>query len=77
MLDKEYTYYKKNKADLLRKYKDKFIVIMNDSVVGIYDSEGEAYKDSVSKYKLGTFLIQHCVANDEETKQIFHSRVIF
>ena len=77
MLDKEYTFYKNNKAELLRKYEDKFIVIISESVVGVYNSETEAYNDSVSKHKLGTFLIQHCVKNEEEAKQIFHSRVIF
>lgn len=76
MLDKEYKYYQKNQKTLLKRYKDKVLVIKDENIVGIYEDETSAYKDSVSKYPLGTFLIQRCVP-EEETIQTFHSRVIF
>jgi len=76
MLEEEYKYYKDNQKALLERYSNKAIVIMGKKIVGIYDSEELAYKDSVSKYKLGAFLIQKCVPV-EDTIQTFHSRVIF
>lgn len=76
MLDSEYKFYKDNQEKFLKEYKDKVIVIIGQKVVGVYDDETSAYNDSVSKYKLGTFLIQKCVP-EEESIQTFHSRVIF
>ena len=75
MLDKEYTYYKDNQEELLKKYKDKVLVIMGNEVVEVYKDEATAYQNSISKYKIGTFLIQKCVPS-EESVQTFHSRVI-
>lgn len=76
MLDTEYKYYKDNQEKFLKEYKDKVIVIVGKNIVGIYDDEVSAYQDSVSKYKLGTFLIQKCIP-EKESIQTFHSRVIF
>ena len=75
-LDKEYKYYKENQKGLLKQYSGGVLVIKDEGVVGVYDDETSAYNDSVSKYKLGTFLIQKCVPEEEETIQSFHSRVV-
>lgn len=76
MLEEEYKYYKDNQEMFLKEYEGKVLVIKGKSIVGIYDDEAVAYKDSISKYKLGTFLIQKCVP-EEETIQTFHSNIIF
>lgn len=76
-LDKEYQYFRVNRNELLKQYKDKFIVIKDQKVVGSYSTEQEAYEDSVQKFELGTFLLQKCVVEDEEQKAVFHSRVLF
>lgn len=76
MLNKEYKYYQKHQETFLKQYKGKVLVIKEENIVGIFDDEVTAYKDSVAKYKLGTFLIQKCVP-EKETIQTFHSRVIF
>jgi hypothetical protein len=76
MLDKEYKYYLSNQKALLKEYKGKVLVIKDEKITGVYDSEAEAYQDSILKYELGTFLIQKCVPEDE-TIQTFHSNVIF
>lgn len=75
-LDKEYKYYKNNQEEFLEKYKGKVVVVKDEKIVGVYEDEIIAYKDSVSKYELGTFLIQKCLP-ERETIQTFHSRVIF
>ena len=77
MLDKEYAYYKKHKTELFKNFKNKYLVIIGEEVVGNYDTESEAYSKAINQYKLGTFLIQHCVDDETETLQTFHSRVIF
>lgn len=76
MLDQEFKYYQKNQKAFLDKYQGKVLVIKGEEITGVYDNEEEAYKDAVSKYDLGTFLIQLCLP-EEETIQSFHSRVIF
>jgi hypothetical protein len=59
-------------------HKGKFVVIKDDSVVGSYPSEKEAYTEAVKKYALGEFLIQECKSPDKESyTQTFRSRVRF
>jgi hypothetical protein len=75
MLEKEYEFYKKNKSTLLKKYQGQFIVIKDGKVEGVHPDEKTAYQESIKKWELGTFLIQHCLPKDEEVIQIFHSRM--
>lgn len=75
MLDKEFRYYLDNQNDLVKKYKGKFIVIINEKVVGSYDSHGEAYETAIKSYELGSFLIQHCLPGEESYSHTFYSRV--
>ena len=77
MLEKEFEYYLAHKEELIAKYTNKYIVIISNDVVGVYDTEAKAYADSISKYELGTFLIRFCDAKGESHKQVFHSRVTF
>jgi len=37
MLEKEFKYYLDNQQDLVKKYNGKFIVIVEDKVIGAYD----------------------------------------
>lgn len=76
MLEKEFEYYLKNKGKLVKEYEGKYIVIKGEEVVGVYDSELEAYQTSKDKYSLGTFLIQPCTKGDADVSQTFHSRVV-
>lgn len=77
MLEKEYKFYKENLSGLLLQYKAKYIVIRDLKVVGAYDTEKTAYEEAVKKWDLGTFLIKHCIPEQDEVVQTFHSRVIF
>ena len=43
MLEKEFKYYKDHQSELIEKYNGKFIVIRGEQIVGIYDTELEAY----------------------------------
>lgn len=77
MLKKEFEYYLSHQEELVGKYNGKFIVIKDQQVVGVYDSEIEAYTKSVKTLELGTFLIQECLSGEESYTQTFRTRVIF
>jgi hypothetical protein len=77
MLQKEYEFYLTNQEELVKKYLNKFLVIKNQKIVGVYDTKQEAYDTSTSSLELGTFLIQHCLPGSLSHTQTFHSQVIF
>lgn len=77
MLDKEFQYYIDNQLKLVKKYNGKYIVIVNNDVVGVYDTEIQAYTESKNEYSLGTFLIQLCKPGKDNYTQAFHSSAIF
>jgi len=74
-LEKELNYFKANQKELVKKYNSKFLVIKNQKVQGVYDSEIDAYTEAKKKFELGTFLIQQCLPGQESYTQTFHSRV--
>lgn len=74
-LQKELEYFKSNQDKLVKKYKGKFLIIKDQEVQGVYDTEIEAYTDAKEKFELGTFLIQQCLPGQESYTQTFHSRV--
>lgn len=60
MLEKEFSYFKSNRNFLIKKYNKKYIVIVGEKVVDVYDNRIRALKSSSSKYGLGNFLIEYC-----------------
>ena len=77
MLLEEFKYYKDNKRELLAKYEGKFLVIKGKELLGVYDSEMDAYNEGQKKAALGSFLIQHCLPGKDADSQTFHSRAGF
>lgn len=75
-LQRELDYFKANQDELVAKAPGKFLVIKDQQVQGIYDSQSEAYADAKSKFELGTFLIQQALPGEGHT-QTFYSRVGF
>lgn len=76
-LKKDFEFFKQQQDALVAEHEGKYVVISGEVVVGVYDSELEAYHDTQKKHALGTFIIQHCVPGTEEYTQTFHSRVAF
>jgi hypothetical protein len=77
MLTTEFKYYIDNQLELVEKFKGKFLVIKDQGVIGVYDSEIDAYSETIKVEELGTFLIQECQPGDENYTQTFRTRVIF
>ncbi len=76
-LKEEFKYYMANQSDLVSLYSEKYIVIKDKEVVGVYDSEIEAYQEAQKTNILGTFLIQFVSAGQENHTQTFYSQVAF
>ncbi|MEK7104216.1 MAG: hypothetical protein AAB842_02350 [Patescibacteria group bacterium] len=74
-LQKQLEYFKSHQEELVKKYEGKFLVINEQKVQGVYDTEIEAYTGAKKKFKLGAFLIQQCSPGQESYTQTFHSRV--
>jgi len=76
-LEKEFKYYIENQNKLVKKYNNKYVVIKNKKVIGVYDSEAEAVQETSKNEPLGTFLVQKCTPGKESYTQTYHSRVSF
>ena len=50
MLDREFHYYNTHENELVKRYKGKFIAIVGEEVVGVFDSELIAYQEMKTKY---------------------------
>ena len=74
-LKKQLEYFKSHQEELVKKYRGKFLVIKDQGVQDVYDTEIEAYTDAKKKLGLGNFLIQLCLPGQESYTQTFHSRV--
>ena len=75
-LGKEFQYYIDHQGELVEKYRGKVIVIKDENVIGVYDSDMEAIEKTSEKYEIGTFLVQKCEAGSNSYTQTFHSRVV-
>ena len=75
MLDKEYQYYTNNRDTFLKEYNGKYIVIKDENILGVYNTQIEALSATSQNHEVGTFLIQHVTTLDEEQIQRFFSRV--
>ncbi len=76
MLEKEFQYFLEHQDELVEKYENKYLVIVDSEVIGSFDSEIKAYDHAIDKYDKGTFLIQYCTPGETSYTQIYHSRVV-
>ena len=76
-LEKEFKYFLDHHKELVRKHKGKCVVIKGREVIGVYDDEVEAIRETQLKHELGTFLVQKCEPGSESYTRTFHSRVAF
>lgn len=77
MLEKEFKYYLDHQDELLRKFKDRYVVIKGDEVIGDYPTEIQALTETRKEHEVGTFLIQRCTPGVDDYTETYHSRVVF
>jgi hypothetical protein len=63
MLAQDYRYFLDNQEEFIRNYTNKFIVLKEKAIIGVYNSNSEAHNETLKNEVAGSFLIQHCVAN--------------
>ncbi len=76
MLEKEFQYYLKNQAELVKLYNGKVIVIVGEKVINAYPDNKSAYMDSIKTFEPGTFLIIRCTPGDENYTIHQRSRIV-
>lgn len=77
MLEREFSFYNTHENELVKLYEGKYIAIVGEEVVGVFDSELIAYEEMKKKYGLGNFLLQQCLPAKDRQVQRYHSRVAF
>ena len=55
----------------MKRHGGKYIVIVGEKVVGVFDSDMEAYLQTKKTHDVGTFLIQHCLPGKNSYTQTF------
>ena len=58
-LEKEQAFYKANRAELRSKYAGKRVVIASDKVLGVYDSDREAMRETAKTLPRGSFMVKY------------------
>jgi hypothetical protein len=71
----EFHFYLEHQREFGTRYFGKYIAIKNRTVLGCYDEELQAIKETARQHPLGTFLIQKCDPDPESCVQTFYSRV--
>lgn len=72
-----FQYYLDHQVEFVREYNGKYLVIKDNAIAGVYDSQEEAYYEAEHKYGLGNFIIQLCTEGDDAYTQHYTSRVVF
>lgn len=68
-LEKELAYFAQHKDKLLQQYKGKFVLIKDKTLVGVYDTDAEAYRVGVEKFGNQPFLVKQVL--DDKEEQVF------
>ena len=77
MLEKEYTFYRNNMDAFNAKYPNRFIVIKDENVIGDYETIEQAMEAGLELFEPGTFLVHHCIPEEEQTMRFYSRRVNF
>lgn len=70
----DFDYYVKHQSELVDKYDGKYIVIVNQKVVGDFDTMDEAVDDARKKYQPGEFFV-HLVGEGKDNYTTTITRV--
>jgi len=68
MLEKELSYFEKNKEKWLGQYDGKFVLIKGEELAGVYDTNEQALTAAASLYGLTSYLIRRVTKNQEDIK---------
>jgi hypothetical protein len=66
MLEREQAYYKAHRSELRKRYAGKRVVIADDQVLGVYDSDREAINATTKTRQMGTFMVKYIPVDPED-----------
>ena len=64
LLEKELSFFNKNKQEYTDQYKNKFLLIKEEKLEGSFDTDEQAYKAGVEKFGNKPFLIKQVLENE-------------
>jgi len=62
---KEYLWFKTHEEELIKKYYNRYVVIKDEQVLGVYGSMAVAVNVTDQEHRPGTYVVQHCVPRSE------------
>jgi hypothetical protein len=74
-LEDEFQFYLDHQSGFLERYEGKVIVLKNHQMIGAFNSEGEAVRETSKHHEIGTFLVQRCEPGEQAYTRTFHSHV--
>lgn len=75
-LRKHWKVFEKNRESLAQRHHGKYVIIYNEGIYGIEDSEIAAYKRALNDgLKRGDFYLRRCIFKHEEVPAIVRARV--
>ena len=76
-LKEEFQWYLQNQDDLVAQYEGRYLVIKDKKILGVFDNDMDAIRQTMLNHELGTFLVQICSSDPHSTSAIFRSRARF
>lgn len=64
MQNMDFNWFVENHEKLFAEYGSSFIAIKNKTVLGVYDTYGNAVRETSQTEELGTFIVQRCGADE-------------
>lgn len=61
MFEQEMSFFINNQEDLVNRYPSKVLVLIGESIVGVFDDYLIAYSEISKNHKPGTFLLQRAI----------------
>ena len=74
--DDDYKFFEEQRESLIKEHKDEYVVIKDRKILKFYQTDDIALTETLKYYKLGEFIVQHCIPADQDVYE-FRSRVMF
>lgn len=74
-IERDFKYYLSHQNELVGQYNGKYIVLVDNKVVGSYDDYSDAVYSSLDKYQPGTFMVQLCTPGESAYTARYYNRV--
>lgn len=66
VLEKEIEAYERNLEDWLRQYKDRFVLVKGEKLIGVFNTTDEALSEGARQFGLESFLVRQVKEEEEK-----------